>query len=93
MVGFYGNSALEAMQYGIPTATWLSPMAIAQADGALRNCPVISSAKSVRGWTKMILKVLDSDLVALSKETKQWCDNVHSYKVIAKQWDEIYKSM
>lgn len=93
MVGFYGNSALEAMQYGIPTAAWLSPMATAQASGALKGCPVISSEKSVRGWTNMILKVLDNDLATLSQKSKQWCDNVHGYKAIAKQWDELYKSI
>jgi len=90
-VGFYGNSAIEAMQYGIPVAAWISPMAIEQ--GRLTNCPVISDVKSVDIWAKMIEQMIDGDLEGISVRTKEWCDKVHSYEAIAKLWKGIYESI
>jgi len=95
-VGFYGNSAVEAMQYGIPTCAWISPWALEQAKGAddLDGCPIISlPEKNVDAWAKRIIEELDSDMGDLAKRTKQWCDNVHGYKAIALQWDQLYKSI
>ena len=92
-VGFYGNSAIEAMQYGIPTAAWISPLARQQANGALENCPVISEVKSADAWARKIEHVLDGDMMDLSIKTKLWCDSVHSYQAVAKQWDNIYNAI
>ena len=93
-VGFYGNSAIEAMQYGIPTCGWIASWALEQVRGDLMECPVLSLfEKDVEKWAKMILDTLDSDMVDLSIQTKKWCDMIHGYKAIAAQWDELYKSM
>jgi len=93
-VGFYGNSAVEAMQYGIPTCAWISPSAFEQARGSLAGCPVISMLnKNVDLWAEKIIKILDSDMDKLSRDTKVWCDRVHGYKAIALQWDGIYKGI
>ena len=92
-VGFYGNAAIEAMQYGIPTAAFISDMARSQAKGKLNGCPVITTVKSVREWARLIIKILDDDMNKLSLRTKKWCDQVHGYRSIAKQWDEIYKGI
>lgn len=93
-VGFYGNSAIEAMQFGIPTCAWISPWAIKQSGSRLSGCPVISHEdKDPELWSEMILYTLDGDMEELSRKTKQWCDDIHGYKAIASQWDELYRSM
>lgn len=89
-VGFYGNSAIEAMQYGIPTAAWISPEARGQAKGSLKGCPIITEPKDINAWVNRIIEILSSDMTELSIKTKQWCDDIHSYQAVAKQWKEIY---
>ena len=77
LVGFYGNSALEAMQYGIPVSAWISKEATEQANGQLKECPIIRlpldmyQVKTVEEktemymyaemWAELIIKILDHD--------------------------------
>jgi len=91
-VGFYGNSALEAMQYGIPVVAWISPKAIKQANGLLNYCPVITTTGDTEVWGNKIESKLEN-LEYVSIATKTWCDVIHSYQAVAKQWDEIYTSI
>lgn len=85
-VGFYGNSAIEAMQHGIPVAAWL--------DVDMPECPVITERKGdVDAWVKRILTILGGDMKIDSVESRFWCLGTHSYKAVAKQWDEIYNNI
>jgi hypothetical protein len=90
-VGFYGNSAIEAMQYGIPVAAWISPFAHERAD--LVECPVISGVKGVDIWARRLEQIIDGNLEGLSIKTKEWCDRTHSYQAVAKLWKGIYESV
>ena len=92
-VGFYGNSALEAMQYGVPVAAWISPLARSQARGMLSGCPVITTDLEIGAWVKKINEVLDSDMEYLSRRTKIWCDAIHGYQWVADQWNDIYNAI
>jgi glycosyltransferase involved in cell wall biosynthesis len=93
-VGFYGNSAIEAMQFGIPVCAWISPQAKRQANGFLYDCPVITYDKlDPDVWAKKIEKILDGNLQALSIKTKRWCNHIHSYQSVAKQWESIYNAV
>jgi hypothetical protein len=93
-VGFYGNSAIEAMQFGVPVAAWISPQAKKQANGFLYDCPVITHDKlDVDAWAKKIEKTLDGDMPKLSIRTKRWCNHIHSYQAVAKQWENIYNAI
>ena len=92
-VGFYGNSAIEAMQYGIPSAAWISPEAFEQSKGQLENCPVITATKTVGAWVKKLTEICNSDMEDLSRATKIWCDTVHGYRATALQWEKLYKSL
>jgi hypothetical protein len=92
LVGFYGNSALEAMQWGIPVVCWLSPWAITQSNGQLKDCPILNRSMANAEITATKAIALSND-VNLSIKTKQWCDSRHGYKAVAKQWDEIYKKL
>jgi len=92
-VGWYGNSALEAMQYGIPVACWISDFAISRVHTEISTCPVISTIKEIDLWVAKIECLLGSDLDKLSKDTKRYCDEMHSYESVAKQWDKIYATV
>jgi hypothetical protein len=84
-VGFYGNSALEAMQWGIPVACYL------RQSKHLKGCPIIDLPLSVTAWADEVCRLLDSDMTELSQRTKQWCDDIHSYEAVAKRFTEIYQ--
>lgn len=91
-VGFYGNSALEAMQWGIPVVCWISPMAIEQANGQLNGCPIINEDESDAIKTAMkAIRSIENPKVSL--QTKEWCDSKHSYKAVAKQWVDLYRKL
>ncbi len=92
-VGWYGNSAIEAMQFGIPVVNWISPMSIRQGPELIKSCPVISTDKTIESYAKLLEQVLTNDMQELSNATKKWCDEVHSYQAIAKQVNQIYKSL
>jgi hypothetical protein len=92
-VGAYGNSAVEAMQFGIPTACYLSHFSFVYAKGKLDKCPILTAPKEVDKWVRLFEKTLTNDMGELSKRTKQWADDIHSYQSIAKLWDKIYKSL
>ena len=94
VVGFYGNAALEAMQFGVPVAAWISHEARRQANGALYICPVISPDKNdVTSWVKKIDEVLDSKMAELSFNTALWCDTIHSYEAVALNCLSIYDAI
>ena len=92
--GFYANSAIESMQYGIPQAAWISPLSIKQAKGQLDNCPVLTTNKNVDNWVNILTNALNPlHMELLSKQTKEWCDKIHSYQSIARLWDKLYKTI
>jgi predicted nucleotidyltransferase len=86
-VGFYGNSALEAMQWGIPTACYLRP------SKHLEGCPIINLPLSVDKWTDAVCQILDSDMTELSRDTKEWCDKFHSFEAVAERWGNILRCL
>ena len=88
-IGAYGNAAVEMMQYGIPVAAWISPQSL---DQGMPPSPVITAEKTVDAWVEVISKAMER-LPELSVETKQFCDNHHSYQAVAKQWDKLYQSV
>ena len=88
-VGFYGNSAIEAMQYGIPAVCYASDQAMEY----IRYSPVIYGPKNVGIMADNIINILQSPMEELSIRTREWCKHVHSYQAVAKQWDKLYKSI
>jgi hypothetical protein len=91
--GSYGNSAVEAMAMGIPTMAYISDSSYKQSNGKLDNCPVINCGNTEESISKAIENALSLNLKKLSKETKRWCDEQHSYKSIGTMWDKIYKEI
>ena len=93
LVGAYGNAAVEAMQYGIPTACWIAPFTYKRAKGELDECPILSTQKNVDKWVEYIDQTLDSNMEEISINTKSWCDKTHSYQAVAERVNEIYNSL
>lgn len=92
VVGFYGNSALEAMQWGIPVCAWLSPRAIYQAHGRLDGCPIINrNMKNAERTADAVLSAIRDE--TLGRQTKVWCDTHHGYRAVAKQWNQLYSEL
>jgi hypothetical protein len=95
-VGGYGNSAIEAMQFGIPVIAYLSDKTLKQSNSEeFCNSPILNPGFTVEGLMGMLKKILsrDLDLEVVSLETKRYCDTFHSYSRGAKMWDEIYRKV
>jgi hypothetical protein len=93
LVGAYGNSAIEAMQYGIPTACWIAPFTYKRAKGELDECPIISTDKDVGKWVNYLEWLLSDSMHWFSVQTKIWCDSVHSYQAVATKIGNLYNKL
>lgn len=94
---FYGNSALESMQFGIPTIAQIPYYSFRQSSEKLtaKDCPVINVNYSVDSIVDAIEKLLNPPpfhpkMSTISKRTKAFCDGFHSYETVGTMWDEIY---
>jgi len=85
-VGFYGNSAIEAMQYGVPTACYIIDPAMKY----IEHSPIISGVKNAEIMAGGIINILQSSMEELSARTWEWCNGVHSYRAVARQWNDLY---
>ncbi len=88
--GAFGNNALEAMQYGIPTIARISQEAINQSGGIWDNLPVISceGKNELFETLKWVIKT-PHQLKAISKATKEYTDKYHSYEAVGKRFLDI----
>ncbi len=93
--GFYGMSAIESMQFGIPVIAWISENAKEQSKGKINSdCPVIicRDKEEVKNKIRYYSNNRE-ELERLSKKTKEYADNLHSFESIGKTWSEIYKKL
>ncbi|MEB3286059.1 MAG: hypothetical protein VKJ04_01005 [Vampirovibrionales bacterium] len=100
VIGFYGNSALEAMVYGIPTIAHVSQQAIEGAERAgkdWRLCPVINAPPmDAAGMQKSIQQFINMESEQrreLSIQTRRWVEQHHSYEVNAEELASVYSSL
>lgn len=92
--GYYGMSALEAMQFGVPVVAYLSEKSMEMSRSEeLRNAPILNPGYSVDGLVNLLKDILDGkiDLNEVSKKTKQYCTDFHGYQKGARMWGEIYE--
>lgn len=87
--GWYGMNTLEAIQFGIPTICYLSDEALQQA-GTMPKIPIINCAPTKENLINTLETLKNKNLTRIAKDTKQYCDNFHSYSVVGKMWAEIY---
>ena len=91
--GSYGNSAIEAMAFGIPTIGYISKESYNQSQGKFDNLPILNCGTTVESLKETIEKVLLSDRETISKLTRKWCLDFHGYKNIAKMWNSLYNGI
>ena len=93
--GFYGMSALEAMQFGIPTVCYVSSDAMVRSDKKIttRKCPVRMTGNTVESCVKTFEKMLKNPekLSDISKRTKEFTDSFHSYEAVVTEWEKLFK--
>jgi hypothetical protein len=100
VIGWYGNSAIEAMTFGIPTIAHLSPDAL---DGAERagwdlraNCPVINverSADSLRGALLDFARASERAKADLARRTRDWAVDFHGYRSIGERLAAVFVAL
>lgn len=92
--GFYGVSALEAMQFGIPTIANISNESIKQSNDKLNDCAVLKAHDKQTLYNLLYdLLTNKSKLGIIASQTKNFCDRFHSYEAVASMWDSIYSSL
>lgn len=100
VIGFYGNSALEAMVHGIPTIAHISNEALEGAKRAGKdwsNCPVLSplpnDVDSIKEVILSFSKMSHQERAKLSKKTREWVEKYHSFQSTAKELVNVYEAL
>lgn len=97
-IGWYGNSAIEAMAFGIPTMAYISENAIRGAERAgvylKETCPVINvaceDADSIYNAVSDFLSLSEEKKREISKTTRNWAVSFHGYKAVAAKLASVY---
>jgi hypothetical protein len=96
LVGFYGNAALEAMSYGIPTMTYLNEKYLNKIGTSNGELPIISvqyqTEKAIMEALEVFLKEPEK-LKKLAHETKKWVKAHHDYQHIGRLWIWNYEKL
>jgi hypothetical protein len=97
VIGWYGNSAIEAAAHGIPTIAHLSEAAF---DGARRcgkdieaRCAIINTPRDIAGLRGVITAYFGASLAErkdLSTATRAWIEDFHGYPRAARELSEVY---
>lgn len=100
VIGWYGNSALEAAVFGIPTMAHLAEFAF---DGAARagrdlraSCAIINTPRGAEALRESIDAYFDlstTDRAGLSVRTRRFIEDFHSYSACAVQLSALYDTL
>ena len=96
VIGWYGNSAVEAMAFGIPTMAHLSDVALVRAEKAgcsVADIPVINVPRTRDGLAEAILSFATQspgEREALSERTRQFAVEFHGYNAVGKRMADVY---
>jgi len=98
-IPFYGKSAVEAMQYGIPVVSYVSDASLQKSNRKIdrKSLPVVNSGCTEEFMYKAFKDLIErfnneefDYILDLSYRTKEWCDKFHSYPATGKMWESIY---
>tara|TARA_B110000196_G_C21131056_1_gene658485 strand:+ start:65 stop:2173 length:2109 start_codon:yes stop_codon:yes gene_type:complete len=96
LVGFYGNAALEAMSYGIPTMTYLNEKYLNMIGTSNKKLPLINipyqTEKAIVETLEIFLKY-PNKLKKIANKTKKWVEVHHDYQSIGKLWIWNYENL
>ena len=99
VIGWYGNSAIEAMAAGIPTIGHLSELAFLRAEKAgvyIRDLPLINIPRTRDGLMHGILNFIQStpeERQELSRRTRRFTVDFHGYEAVGQRLAEVYQSL
>ena len=100
VIGWYGNSALEAAVFGIPTIAHLSKRAFEGARRAGRDierrCAIINTARgpeAIRQTIEAYYAMSPDARRMLSLKTREWIEDFHSYQACASELVGIYDGL
>jgi hypothetical protein len=100
LIGWYGNSALEAAVFGVPTIAHLSEEAIERANRAdyavETESAILNTHPSEDGLYDVLGEFFErstQEREALSKATRAWIEKHHSYRSTAAKLSAIYESL
>lgn len=97
VIGWYGNSAIEAAVYGVPTIAHLSEAALANAERAgvpnIRTNPIVNTPLGVEGireTLRSLLTMSGEERLSLAHETRRFIEEFHSQSAVAKRLQDAY---
>jgi hypothetical protein len=100
IIGWYGNSALEAAVHGIPTIAHLSEHAFAGAARAGKDirerCAIINTPfgrDGIRRTLENWLATPSDKRAAISLATRRWVEEFHGYEVCGRELAELYRAL
>jgi len=99
VIGWYGNSAIEAMAFGIPTIAHLSEVACERAEKAgfpVRDIPIINIPRTLDGLVEAILSFAmqsPQERKALSERTRQFAVEFHGYEAVGRRMAQVYDEL
>jgi hypothetical protein len=96
VAGYYGNAGLEAMTMGIPVLVYINDKTINLAKGPWLDIPVLRVKElTVEAVIETLRPVLENEneLKLSAKKCKDWSNRIHSPKIIANMWENIYDEL
>ena len=99
IIGWYGNSALEAMVYGIPTIAHISDVALAGAVRAGKNMkklPILNTTLEADGMYQTLnnfFALSPEERKHISLRTRQWVREFHSLEVNGQELEKLYDKL
>ena len=100
VVGWYGNSALEAAAYGVPTIAHLSEESFAGSDRAGRpireECAILNTPLGVDGLRETLARFFEATpprREELAFRTRSWVEGFHSYPAVARELSDVYDQL
>jgi hypothetical protein len=100
VIGWYGNSALEAAVRGIPTIAHLSEDAFAGGARAgldlRRRCAIVNTplgSDGIRETIEAYFRLTPEEREALSHRTRAWVEEFHSYEATGAALAAVYDSV
>jgi len=100
VVGWYGNSALEAAVYGVPTIAHLSEEALVGAERAgvenVRSSPIVNTplgAHGIADTLRRLFEMTPEEREQLARETRRFVETFHSQEAAAFRLENIYQDV
>jgi hypothetical protein len=100
IVGWYGNSAIEAAVYGVPTVAHLSEAALAGTERAgktdIRDIPIVNTPLGADGIRQTLAGILDmtaQDRGDLAVRTRKFIESFHDQPVVGQELAKAYSSL